>query len=77
MKKFILTSGSVHDQGTVHPWSSLYNTPHSGTSTLTLGTYVASEHLQVTMVDIATSGSWLIIVSTSRSKPVICVKSCF
>ena len=65
VKQFILASGYVTDEGTIYPWSSLHNTPHSGTYTLTIGPSIESGHLKINMVDIAPSGAWLIIVSPS------------
>ena len=57
VKEFILASGSFPDQGIIDSLSSLYNPPHCGTSTLTLGPYIASDHLITTIIDIAPSGA--------------------
>ena len=61
MKKFILASGSVPDQGIIDPLSYLYNPPHSGPSTLTLGPFIAYDHFITTMVDIAPFGACLLL----------------
>ena len=47
--------------------------PHSGQSNLTLFPFSAYDHLTMTIIfgDTAPSGSWLIIVSPSGSKPSI------
>ena len=55
VKEIILASGSVPEQGIIDTWSSLYNLPHCGTSTLTLVPFIASDHFINTMIDIASS----------------------
>ena len=57
VKQFILTSGSVPDQGIIYSLSSLYNPPHCGPSTLTLGYFIAYDRFIITMIDIAPSGA--------------------
>ena len=77
VKEFILAYGSVTDQLIINPWSSLYNPPHSVPYTLTLGLFIASDHFITTMVNISTSGSWLLILAPSGSEYYICLDSCF
>ena len=76
VKEFILAYGSVPDQGIIDPWSSLNNPPHSGTSTLTLVPFIASDHYIITMVDIASSGAWLLIIAPSGAEYSICLDYC-
>ena len=77
VKEFILVSGAVPDQGIIDPWSSLYNTPHSGPYNLTLGPFIASDHFITNMVDIALSGAWLLIIAPSGAESSIILDSCF
>ena len=77
VKEFILASGYVPDHGIIDPWYSLYNKPHSGPSTLTLGPFIASDHFITTMVDIAPSGAWLLTIAPSGAEYSICLDSCF
>ena len=77
MKEFILESGSIPDQGIIDPWYSLYNTPHSVPSTLTLGPFIASDHFITTMVDFDPFGSWLLIIAPPGVESSIRIYSCF
>ena len=70
-KESILASGSVTNQGIIDPLSSLYNPPNCGPSTITLGYFIASNHFITTMVNIAPSGAWLIILAPSGSESSI------
>ena len=65
VKQFILASGSVPDQGTKESSSSLYNPPHRGKSISSLDPYTLSDHLTTTIVDVSSSGAWLLIISPS------------
>ena len=75
MKELILESGSIPEQGIINPLSSLYNPPHSGTSTLTIVPFIASEHFITTMIDIAPSEAWLFIIAPSGAKYSIYLES--
>ena len=72
-----MVSGYVPDQVTIDPWSSLYNQPHSGPFTLTIGPFIASDHFITTMVDIFPSEAWLIIIAPSESESSIYLESWF
>ena len=72
-----MTYGSIPDQGTKELSSSLYNPLHKGLSILSTNPYTSSDHITNTMVDIYTSGDWLIIISPFGAEPSICIDSCF
>ena len=77
VKQPILASGSVTDQGTKE-WSSyLYNRPHRGEYILYPDPSTLSDHLITTIVDLSTSGAWLLIIVPSGAKSSICIDSCF
>ena len=73
---FRLASGPVPHQRTIYQWSSLYNPPHSGLSTLTIEPFIKYDHFTITMIYIVPYRAWLIIVAPSRAKTSICVDSC-
>ena len=75
VKEFVLESGYVPDQGIIDPRSSLYNPSHLGPSTLTLGPFISSDHFITTIVDIATSGTWMMIIYPSGAKSSILIDS--
>ena len=76
MKSFILVSGYVPDQGTKDTYSFLYNPPHNGASLLSPYPSTFSDNFTTTVVDIALSGAWLLIISPYGAEAYICV-NCF
>ena len=75
MNQFILEYGSILDQGTIYFTDSLYILPHKGASILSPGPSNFSDHFTTTMVDIATTEAWLLIIAPSGDEPYICAES--
>ena len=78
VKLFILESGSIIDQGTTDPPSSLYKPPHSKPSIYYPNPSTFYDHFITNMVfvDISPSEDWSIIVATSGYEFSICVEYC-
>ena len=77
VKLFTLASGSVTEQVTKELSSYLYNPPHRGASMLSLYLSTFSDNFTTNIVDVPTSGSWLLIIAPSGAKSSICIYSCF
>ena len=77
VKKFILASGSVPDQGTKKFIYSLYNPPHRGEYIFYPHPYTFSDHWTTTMVDVTPYGDWLLIIAPSEAELSICIDSYF
>ena len=77
VEKLILAYISVPDQLNTYPSSPLYNLPHKGAFIYYPDPYPFYYNFTTTMVfvNISPTGSWFIIVATSRSKPLIHVDS--
>ena len=76
VKRFILASGSVPDQGTIS-FSSLYNPPHRGESISSPDPSTLSDHLTTIILDVSPSGAWLLILAPSGAESSVCIDSCF
>ena len=77
VKQFILECGSDPEQVTNVSSSSLHNLPHRGPSIFSPDPPTLYNHFTATMVDVTTSGAWLLIISPSGSESSICIDSCF
>ena len=77
VRKFIMSSGSVPDQGTKVSFSSFYNPPHRGESILFPDLSNLSYYLITTIVDVPPSGDWLVIFAPYGDKSSIRIDSCF
>ena len=77
MKEFILSSGSIPDQGTNESSSSLYNSSHRGEYILSPDPSNFSDHLITTVVDVTTSGDWLLIIAPYGDESSVRIDSCF
>ena len=77
VKQFILASGSVPDQVAKESSSSLYNPPYRGEYILSPDPSNLSHHLTTAIVDVPTSGAWLLIIAPSGAASSIRIDSYF
>ena len=73
VKQFILTSGSIPDQGIIHPSYFLYFITQSEPYNLFNGPFISYDHFTMTTIfgDIAPYGAWLLIVAVMRPKDFV------
>ena len=77
VNQFILSSGSVTDQGTQVSAFSLYNLLHKGLYIFSTDPSTLSDHFTTNMVDISPSIYLFLSIDPSGSKPFICRGYCF